>query len=114
MERVQLTDFAKLKKLGNLTLSPSGKKAVFLVTRPDIDADRNLSELWAYDDTRSPALFPLTRCVTGQLPAFLDEDTLLLAGDPNGRYPSTPTSRQTLYSRVSLTDGSVEEAFVLP
>lgn len=114
MKKVAIEDFARIKKLGSLTLSPSGKKAVLTVTEGSIEDNNYRTDLWVWDESHSPALYRLTAGEDGKAPCFLDEDTILFPADRKKRHPSTPAEKYTVYNRISLTGGEAEEAFVLP
>jgi len=114
MKKVGIKDFSSIKKLGNLNLSPSGKKATFTVTTPDVPGNRYRTEIWVYDETHSPALYRPMEQESARPGIFLDEDTLLIPGDFLKKHPSTPAVQYTPYHRLSLTTGKLEEAFVLP
>lgn len=112
--KVQMEDMCRIRKLSALTLSPSGKKAAFLVTTGDLEANENRSDIWAYDPERTPSLFRLTCGGSGQAPQFEDENTLLFTGDRAKRHPAKEGHPNTVYNRISLCGGEAEEAFTLP
>ena len=114
MKKVGIEDFSAIKKLGNLTLSPSGKKVTFTVTTPDVPGNRYRTEIWVYDEIHSPALYRPMEQESSRPAIFLDEETLLVPGDFRKQYPDTLTEQHTVYNRISLPDGTMEEAFVLP
>ena len=58
--KVAIEDFANVKKLGGLTLSPSGRKAAFTVTAGSIEDNAYRTDIWVYDPGHTPALFRLT------------------------------------------------------
>lgn len=114
MQKVAIEDFAKIKKLGSLTLSPSGKKAVLTVTEGSIEENSYHTDLWIWDEAHQPALYRLTAGEDGKAPCFVDEDTILFPADRKKRHPATPAAQYTVYNRISLSGGEAEEAFVLP
>lgn len=59
-QKVAIEDFAKIKKLGSLTLSPSGKKAAFTVTEGSLEDNGYHTDIWVYDEAHTPALYRLT------------------------------------------------------
>ncbi len=114
MEKVSIEDFARIKKLGSLTLSPSEKKAVLTVTEGSIEDNNYRTDLWVWDESHQPALFRLTAGEDGKAPCFIDENTVLFPADRKKRHPAAPAEQYTVYNRISLTGGEAEEAFVLP
>ncbi len=46
MMKVAIEDFANVKKLGGLTLSPSGRKAAFTVTVGSIEDNAYRTDIW--------------------------------------------------------------------
>lgn len=112
--KVAIDDMAKIKKLGSLTLSPSGKKVAFTVTEGSLKDNKYLTDIWVYDESRTPALYRLTAGEDGKAPIFEDENTILFAADRKKRHPSDVFGTKTTYNRISLQGGEAEEAFVLP
>ena len=112
--KVAIDDFAKIRKLGSLTLSPSGKKAAFTVTEGSIEDNNYRTDIWAYDETHAPALYRLTAGEDGKAPVFLDEDTLLFPGDRKKRHAGNAAEKETVDNRISLTGGEAEPFLVLP
>ena len=113
-QKVEIDDFAKLKKLGSLTLSPSGRKAAFTVTEGCLEENKYLTDIWVYDETRETPLFRLTAGEDGTAPLFEDEDHILFSGDRKKRHKADVTGTKTVINRISLSGGEAEEAFVLP
>ena len=112
--KVAIDDFAKIRKLGSLTLSPSGKKAAFTVTEGSIEDNNYRTDIWVYDEGHAPALYRLTAGEDGKAPVFLDEDTLLFPGDRKKRHTGNAAEKETVYNRISLTGGEAEPFLVLP
>ena len=112
--KVAIEDFANVKKLGGLTLSPSGRKAAFTVTVGSIEDNAYRTDIWVYDPGHTPALFRLTAGEDGKAPCFLDEDTILFPADRHGRHKPENGVQYTVYNRIALGGGEAEEDFVLP
>ena len=94
-QKVAIEDFAKIKKLGSLTLSPSGKKAAFTVTEGSLEDNGYHTDIWVYDEAHTPALYRLTAGEDGKAPVFLDEDTLLFPGDRKKRHTGNAAENET-------------------
>jgi dipeptidyl aminopeptidase/acylaminoacyl peptidase len=60
MKKVEIDDFAKIRKLSDLNLSPSSKKAAFVVTEGDVDKNGYNTDIYVYDPSHTPAFFRLT------------------------------------------------------
>ena len=102
MSIIQLRDFLKYRILSALKASPDGEKAVFAVTTGDEEQNNYRHDLWLYSNG---SCAPLTS--DGKSDGFLWEDDghLLLPRIAKGN---------TCWERLSLSDGTVEEAFTLP
>ncbi len=109
---VEITDFAKIRKLGGLTLSGDGRKAAFTVTRPDLASDTYQTEIWIYDPTRQKPLFRLTADGKSGSPLFLDQDTVAFTGDREKN--EAAALPRTVMNRISLSGGESEILFSLP
>ncbi len=113
MKRVEIDDFAKIRKLAGLTLSPSGKKAAFTVTEGDVEGNRYRTDIWVYDEGHDPALFRLTAGEDGKSPSFEDEDHVIFPADRKKKYADAVIPH-TVYNRISLRGGEAEEYLDLP
>ena len=113
-QKIAIDDVAKLKKLGALTLSPSGKKAAFTVTEGCVKENKYLNDIWVYDEAHEPALYRLTAGDDGTAPMFLDDNTILFASDRKKNHKSDAAVTYTTYNTISLNGGEAEEAFYLP
>lgn len=113
-KKVSIEDFASIKALGNLTLSPEGDKIAFTVKEGDLENNNYRTDIWVYDPARSPALYRLTAGEDGSAPLFKDNDTILFAADRKKRHPADVFGKPTVINRISLKGGEAEEYFVLP
>ena len=113
-KKVEIGDFAEIRKLGALTLSPSGKKAAFTVTKGSLKENKYLTDIWVYDEARETPLFRLTAGEDGSAPVFEDETHIIFASDRKKRYEKDVFGSKTVLNRISLQGGEAEEAFVLP
>ena len=113
-QRVAIDDFAKIRALGNLTISPSGKKVAFTVREGDLANNRYKNDIWVYDEKHKPALYRLTAGEDGGVPVFLDDDTIVFSADRKKRHQKDVFGSKTTYNRISLQGGEAEEMFFLP
>ena len=113
-KKVSIEDFASIKALGNLTLSPEGDKIAFTVKEGDLENNNYRTDIWVYDPARSPALYRLTAGEDGSAPLFKDNDTILFAADRKKRHPADVFGKPTVIQQISLRGGEAEECFVLP
>ncbi len=114
MKKVEIEDFAKIRKLSDPVVSPSGKKLALTVTEGDVEKNAYKTDIWVYDEAHSPALFRLTASENGKAPCFLDENTILFPGDRLKAHPAKDGVVYTVYNRISLNGGEAEEFMVLP
>ena len=113
-QKVAIDDVARIKKLGALTLSPSGKKAAFTVTEGDLENNGYKTDIWVYDEAHTPALYRLTAGDDGSAPLFLDDDTVLFASDRKKAHKSNAAVTYTTYNAISTNGGEACEAFFFP
>ena len=114
MKKVEIEDFAKIKKLSDPVLSPSGKKLAVTVTEGDVEQNSYKTDIWVYDETHTPSFFRLTASENGKAPCFLDENTVLFPGDRRNAHPAKDGVVYTVYNSISLNGGEACEYMVLP
>lgn len=102
MSTIQLRDFLNYRFLSGLKASPCGEKAAFVVTQCDEENNTYRHDIWLWADG---VCKPLT--ATGKCDAFLweNEEHLLLPVVSKGN---------TCWKRLSIADGTEEDAFTLP
>ena len=113
-KKVAIGDMAEIRALGNLTLSPSGKKAAFTVKTGAMEENAYKTDIWVYDEAHSPALYRLTAGEDGSAPIFLDDDTILFSSDRKKKHQKDVFGAKATFQRISLSGGEAEEAFFLP
>lgn len=111
MKKVSIDDFAHIRKLSDLTVSPSGHKAALAVSEGADDNNSYRTDIYVYDPSRSPSLFRLTAMDDGRTPVFEDEDTIIFPAKRNEKSGDLP---DTVYRRISLNGGEAVTAFTLP
>ncbi len=114
MKKVEIEDFARIRKLSDPVISPSGRKLAVAVTEGDVDKNTYKSDIWVYDEAHLPAFFRLTASENGKAPCFLDENTILFPGDRMNAHPAKDGIVYTVYNRISLDGGEASEYMVLP
>lgn len=84
---MQPADIAHLHDLSAPTLSPDGRRAVFAVTRPDLEEDAYLSSLWSVPTDGSAPPARLTRGTRDEGPVFSPDGRWIafLRSDENKR-----------------------------
>ncbi|MCR5796189.1 MAG: S9 family peptidase [Solobacterium sp.] len=108
--KIGIEDFAQIRKLTELTVSPSGAKAALTVIEGDMKNNAYNSDIYVFDTARTPSLFRLTASGKGKSAVFEDEDTVLFPS-PVSEEGSLP---KTVYKKISLTGGEAAEHFTLP
>ena len=114
MKKVEIEDFARIRKLSDPVISPSGRKLAVTVTEGDVDKNTYKSDIWVYDEAHLPAFFRLTASENGKAPCFLDENTILFPGDRMKAHPAKDGIVYTVYNRIPLDGGEASEYMVLP
>ena len=109
LKPVAIDDFCRLKFLSGITWSPSGKTAALAVSEADRKQNGYRSFLYVYQDKKLKKLTSFGKERSFQ---YLDEDTLLFAGDREKEESGqSPASR---YYRISLSGGEAETAYEFP
>lgn len=111
MKKVEIDDFARIRKLSDLNLSPSTKKAAFVVSEGDLEKNGYNTDIYVYDSSHNPTLFRLTSSKNARSPLFLDEETVLFISNREKKDSVLP---ETVYQKISLRGGEATEAFRLP
>ena len=114
MKKVEIDDFAKIRKLSDPVVSPSGKKLAVTVTEGDVEKNSYKSDIWVFDKERKSQFFRLTASENGRDPCFLDDDTILFPGDRLKTHPAKDGIVYTVFNKISLNGGEACEFLVLP
>ena len=114
MKKVEIDDFAKIRKLSDPVVSPSGNKLAVTVTEGDVENNTYKTDIWVFDEAHAPKFFRLTAMENGKAPCFLDEDIILFPGDRLKKHPAKEGKVFTVYNSISLNGGEACEYMVLP
>ncbi|MBQ4506739.1 MAG: S9 family peptidase [Firmicutes bacterium] len=114
MKKVAIDDMARIKALGNLTLSPSGNMIAFTVKSGDMDKNGYKTDIWIYDETHEPALYRLTAGGDGGAPIFMGDDAIVFEADRRGKHKADAFGPKSTFCKISLGGGEAEELFFLP
>ena len=79
------TDISALHALGVPTVSPDGRTAVVAVTRPDLEADEYLSQLWVVDTSGDEVPRQLTHGRKDSAPRYSPDGRWLVVGCRSGQ-----------------------------
>ena len=117
MSTIKPEDFARIRTLSALLLAPSGKKAVFSLTTPNLTENCYHSCLWLYD-FRTEEIRRLTGGGSERSFCFLDDETILFPALFRGEDRTRVTAGEawTVFYRLSLTGAAAEpeEVFRVP
>ncbi len=108
MKPIALDDVLRVKFLSQITFSPEGGSACFVVTEADRKKDGYRSCLYL---RREGKVRKLTTFGKERSFQFLDEDTVLFAGNREEEAEAGPESR---FYRISLSGGEAEIAYTFP
>jgi len=108
MRPVAIDDVFKLKYLSEISFSPEGTSACFVVSEADMKKNGYKSFIWTLKDGKLKRLTGLGEERSFQ---YLDEDTLLF---PGKRGDDDKESIETRYYLISLSGGEAELAFTFP
>ncbi|MBP3816337.1 MAG: S9 family peptidase [Firmicutes bacterium] len=113
MKPISVDDFSKFKYLSNLSFSPKGETAAFVVTEADSKANGYKSYIWTYENKKLKKLTSFGKEGSFQ---YLDEDTLLFPGSREGETKGgqEEVNIESKYYRISLSGGEAELAYTFP
>ncbi len=113
MEKLKIDELMNYKFLSELTASPSGKKAAFVVKQAN--RKKNSYDSFIYMvDFGTKKVSKLTSFGADKNPVFEDEDTLLFASERTAEDKAEALKEKTVFYRISLAGGEAEKAFELP
>ncbi len=108
MRPIAVDDFCKLKFLSNVTFSPEGKSACFVVTEADRKKNNYRSCIYLRRDGKIRKLTSFGK--EGSF-RYLDEDTILF---PGKREEDGENKLESRWYRISLSGGEAEVAYTFP
>ena len=108
MKPIAIDDFCAVRSLANVTFSPEGTSACFIVSQAKKEKNCYESRLYLLKGGR-------VRALTGggkeSSFCYLDENTVLFAGDREGEKEPSLTSR---FYKIALDGGEADLAFTFP
>ncbi len=111
MEKVKIDDFGKIKYLSDVTFSPNGKAAAFVVHGVDVKANKYTSAIWVLENGKTRKL---TNGGSDAGPQWLNDETILFPGDRKGEHKPAPGKAVSVYNTINIHGGEAEVAFTVP
>lgn len=111
MKKVTMQDLGEISCLSEISYSPDGKAAAFVVSKPSIRENKYHSTIWVWENGVSRKL------TTGGAESsflWLNNQTLLFPGDRNKSHKAEPGQEITVYNQINIHGGEAEEAFTVP
>ncbi len=113
MENIKISDLGDYRYLSEITASPSGKKAAFVVKKAD--TKNQGYDSWIYIvDFRGEEVRKLTSFGAESHILFEDEDTVLFSSQRGDEDKAKDLEEKTVFYRISLKGGEAERAFEVP
>ena len=113
MKQLKIDELMNYKFLSEITSSPSGKKAAFVVKQADRNGNRYDS--WIYIvDFCTEEVRQLTSFGAENHMLFDDEDTILFASERTKEDKAEKFAEKTVFYRLSLKGGEAKRAFQVP
>ena len=113
MEKLKIDDLMNYRFLSEITASPSGKKAAFLVKQAD--RKKNGYASWVYIvDFSTEEVRKLTSFGAEKNLVFDDEETVLFSSERKPEDKAKELEEKTVFYRISLKGGEAERAFEIP
>jgi len=108
---VAIDDFCALSYLSELSFSPNGQAAAFVVGSASREENCYHSAIWLWEQGK------LRRLTTGGSeagPLWLNDEELLFPGDRKKAHKPAPGQAITVYNRINIHGGEAQEAFTVP
>ena len=115
MESIKLNDFLDFSYLGALEWAPNGQKAVFSVSKADLEENKYRSNLWLYHKENGK-LSRLTAMDQEKSAVWLDDETILFPSlrDEALKKSTEKGERWTVYYAININGGEAYEYLRLP
>ncbi|MBE5995967.1 MAG: S9 family peptidase, partial [Lachnospiraceae bacterium] len=111
MKPIAIDDFCRFKFLSNVTFSPEGKSACFVVTTADQKKNDYRSCIYVRKDGK---IKKLTNGGKERSFQYLDENTLLFPGMREEKADAKEPDLTSRYYKISLDGGEAELAYTFP
>lgn len=108
MKPIEMDAFSKFQYLSQVTFSPNGKTAAFVVTNADMNGNKYESRIYIKKGSK---LIQLTNGGKESSFQFLDDSTILFAGD---REKSKDKSLKSHFYSISIEGGEAKKYLTLP
>ncbi len=113
MEKIKISDLTDYRYLSEVTASPSGEKAAFVVKKAD--TKKNGYDSWVYIvDFCTEEVRKLTSFGAEAHILFDDEDTVLFSSQRGEEDKAKDLEEKTVFYRISLKGGEAQRAFEIP
>ena len=111
MQKVTMEDLGKIETISEVSYSPDGKAAAFVVNRALIRENKYASFIWVLENG-IPRKLTSGGAESSYL--WLDGENLLFPGDRAKSHKPAPGSACTVYNRIHIHGGEAEEFFTIP
>ncbi|HJB26143.1 MAG TPA: S9 family peptidase [Firmicutes bacterium] len=111
MQKVTMEDLGKIYTLSEVSYSPDGTAAAFVVSQAQVKENKYTSSIWVLENG-VPRKLTSGGAESSYL--WLDEESLLFPGDRKKSHKPEPGQACTVYNRIDIHGGEAEELFTIP
>ena len=111
MKKIVMEDLSSIRCLSAVAYSPDGKTLAYVVHQASLKENSYLSYIWVMEDGVSRKL---TNGGAESSFIWLDNETILFAGDRKNEHKPEPGKACTVYNRINIHGGEAEEFFTVP
>lgn len=111
MQKITMEDLGNISTLSQLSYSPNGEAAAYVVSEANVKENCYHSWIWVMEHGVSRKL---TNGGSEGTFIWLDDETLLFPGDRKKSHKTEPGQSCTVYNKINIHGGEAEELFVIP
>ncbi len=111
MQKVTMEDLGNIYMLSDVSYSPNGKAAAFVVNQALVKENKYSSCIWILENN-TPRKLTTGGSESSYL--WLDSENLIFPGDRKKNHPPLPGQSCTVYNKINIHGGEAEEYFSIP
>lgn len=111
MQKITIDDFAAVKSLSEISYSPDGKRAAFVLAQPNVKENKYKSNIYLLEGGQTRKL---TSGGDAKGITWLDNETIVFPGDRAGKYKADIGIKHTVFNTININGGESEEFFAVP
>lgn len=111
MQKITINDFESVKSLSEISHSPDGSKASFVMSQAHVKENNYTSNIYLLEGGKTRKL---TSAGNERATVWLNNDTIVFPGDRAGKYKNDIGVKHTVFNKINVNGGEAEEFFAVP